>query len=1003
MKNALMLIAFFPGALVGDDDLRVTEVMSESLLGTDWFELTNFSDDLIDLTGWSWNDQTAISGEFSLPHLTLPPGGSLILLNGDTPEEFRNWWDLDPAIAIFSFRGSPERIPRFKATGDTLTLFSPDQILIQSFEIKSHYPGVTQSVLADGAEVPEGFTPIREPVWGYFESRVAGEINGWTAFEFASPGSVEPAKNFPPAFRPQRPFVWHVGQDLGTSQFRIEALDPNPGDSVEISISELPPWLTLVNEEGNRARLVGTPPLDSVGRLTLPRAVTDSHGVANQGFSFFTFDILPIAGPIILNEYNAVGPEEFLGGGAADDPEGDSDPRLGRIAGNGGLWAEFVLTGTITQPHQLDLRGWRFTFSSNRQTISRTLTSHPALAQIPSGTILTFTEDPNTSLTRLNDSSRAHEDGFLWTNLFLYDRAFIKGFSAPWSPPHWEEQLTVQVFDSTGRRVLGPVGESTVLRDPDQDGLFEQSIKVGSDEVFKLEEHPSSLTSAIFSHYDDGETSTFGAPNLWNQGNQSQDFTLYPLPNLPPAISGQPEPRCIRGQYQTTLTISDPEGGTITASLVKSPDFLELTQTAADQIENSLSRPVTPHDSGEHFVTVVADDGQLHFGKNYFTYKLTVANPAPTVIINEVNFVTGPGFLNGGTQDSDLDGPPPAGDSFLGRIQGNGGDWIELAILGDGGPSVVDLSNWKLEIGRNDRGGNFTAETVLRLDIDPRSRGLAAGSLVVIRDRNSPYLPTSPQTNKLATEGWQSILFQSLFRPFPNFDLDAKDTLIRIVNSQGRVEFGPLGETTVSTFSIGNDEILELEAHPSTAISPFDGTTDLNPEGYDDSDSESTFARPNRFLDSTGTLVSQDFSRFILANTSFSEWASGFVPVIEDPSGDRDLDGFTNLQEYLGGSLPTDPTSSPAPPTVDSDTKTASFEIRVNDPTIEHRVEYSSDLVNWRSDLLMITDTPSPKGPAFRLRTAVWSPTGDPFDDPRVFDFQRKRYFRLVSELETAD
>ena len=65
---------------------------------------------------------------------------------------------------------------------------------------------------------------------------------------------------------------------------------------------------------------------------------------------------------------------------------------------------------------------------------------------------------------------------------------------------------------------------------------------------------------------------------------------------------------------------------------------------------------------------------------------------AAPLIVNEFNAVGGSQYLDGGTATMDGAGNTEnlPEDTYFGRIQGNGGDWIELAVIGDHLRSMVN-------------------------------------------------------------------------------------------------------------------------------------------------------------------------------------------------------------------------------------------------------------------------------------------------------------------------
>ncbi|MCC6485220.1 MAG: PEP-CTERM sorting domain-containing protein [Armatimonadetes bacterium] len=193
-----------------------------------------------------------------------------------------------------------------------------------------------------------------------------------------------------------------------------------------------------------------------------------------------------LGAPMILNEYNAVKDANFLKNSA-------SDPYFGQVAGNGGDWMELVVISDM-----LDVRGWQIeTNQAGSLDALITLPSDPVFAALRSGTILTIAELVPTDLSY----NPAANDW--WIN---YQASFSAGDST-----HSNFQVTIR--DASSQVVFGPAGEG-----------INPASGIGSDEVFKLEENPSALITPL-SNYNDGSSSTFGAPNVWSKGTITQDFS----------------------------------------------------------------------------------------------------------------------------------------------------------------------------------------------------------------------------------------------------------------------------------------------------------------------------------------------------------------------------------------------------------------------------------------------------------------------------------------------
>jgi len=213
------------------------------------------------------------------------------------------------------------------------------------------------------------------------------------------------------------------------------------------------------------------------------------------------------AAPLILNEYNGVASTRFLNGGtAALDEEGGqaADTHFGRIVGNGGDWFELVVIAET-----LDVRGWQIAIDDNLGTTVATLTfsQHAALSALKAGTIITIAED------QPEDASYDPQSGDWWLEL----QAGAGGSGTYVSATAFDvsnDDTVFEIRDANGAPVFGPTGE----------GVGAPS-GINNREMAKLEADPSALVTATSSDYNDGTSSTYGAPNAWSGGTQNQDFT----------------------------------------------------------------------------------------------------------------------------------------------------------------------------------------------------------------------------------------------------------------------------------------------------------------------------------------------------------------------------------------------------------------------------------------------------------------------------------------------
>jgi len=101
------------GAQIAQAQLAITEIhSSESTNGTpaihaDWWELTNFGGQAVDLSGFRFNDATGglAAGSITLPSLVLAPGESMIFVEAIEADAFRQWWgaSLSPSVQVLTY------------------------------------------------------------------------------------------------------------------------------------------------------------------------------------------------------------------------------------------------------------------------------------------------------------------------------------------------------------------------------------------------------------------------------------------------------------------------------------------------------------------------------------------------------------------------------------------------------------------------------------------------------------------------------------------------------------------------------------------------------------------------------------------------------------------------------------------------------------------------------------------------------------------------------------
>ena len=122
-------VVLSPG--VTSADVTITEVSSSNNFGEDWFEVTNLTDAVVDLTGFYWDDNGPMGNDGAeFLEVELQPGESLIVLEGgaDAADAFRELFGLDSSVQILTEEDvtGPDTFSGLSSNGDEITLFDTD-------------------------------------------------------------------------------------------------------------------------------------------------------------------------------------------------------------------------------------------------------------------------------------------------------------------------------------------------------------------------------------------------------------------------------------------------------------------------------------------------------------------------------------------------------------------------------------------------------------------------------------------------------------------------------------------------------------------------------------------------------------------------------------------------------------------------------------------------------------------------------------------------------------
>jgi hypothetical protein len=495
-----------------------------------------------------------------------------------------------------------------------------------------------------------------------------------------------------------------------------------------------------------------------------------------------------------------------------------------------GDWWELTNAGTTA----VDLTGYKWDDTPTPLT--------PTVSYFPPGVIL----QPGESIIILEEPS---------TNVTTWKNA-------------WGLAAETRVMNRTPFTNMGGEGFSGLSLNGDEVNLYNQSgtvvahVSFGASVAGKSQAFQRDGTPILGQHSVAGKNgaivSNLTPSDTGSPGDAGLHFTSAPVAY---ALSN----------YTYAITAENSGSTEPVISATALPSFLTLTPTAAGTATLASNRPLALADAGSHNIQITATSDVKSTIQEYV---LTVLNPVAPIVLNEYNAVSPANFLNGGILQADEDGGTASSDTHFGRIAGNGGQWVEFVVIGDGGKTPVDMRGWAIEIGTNN-GSGFIARNKIVLSNHANWQTVPTGTILTFIDRNTAQgglnsgfalRDRSPTVGDIWTNIWMGdttyLTYTSLAVNGYNLIsgivsgivIDNDATQFRVKNNSGAMVFGPAGEGVAPPTGTNSKEVFELEAHPVPTISPLVASTSTG-FGYDDGASESTFGHPNNWLNGTTPLT----------------------------------------------------------------------------------------------------------------------------------------------------
>src|SRR2546422_7472565 len=190
-KSITAALAATMFARVASAQRAITEVMSSAstnlgptlvVQASDFWELTNFGTNPVDLRGYKWNDNAGgllAADPLPFPGLSIGPGESIIFMESNSialtsPDQFRTSWNLPATQKVVLYIGNG-----LSSSGDGVRVWDGADQLVDT---------------VDFASADRGRSFVYDPLTGVFglnsTNGVAGAFKASTADDVGSPGTT---------------------------------------------------------------------------------------------------------------------------------------------------------------------------------------------------------------------------------------------------------------------------------------------------------------------------------------------------------------------------------------------------------------------------------------------------------------------------------------------------------------------------------------------------------------------------------------------------------------------------------------------------------------------------------------------------------------------------------------------------------------------------------------------------------------------------------------------
>jgi predicted extracellular nuclease len=189
MRTILAVAAAAFVAQSADAGIRISEWMYQGANG-EFIEIVNIGSTPVDLTGWSFDDDSRSAGTVDLSSLgTLAPGQAAVITEA-TDAAFRAAWGLSAGVKVFAENGTN------LGRADEINIYDASDTLVDRLTYgDQNFAGTVRTQNKSGWNSPVGTTPWGNVTPSWVLSAPGDAQGSWTSTggDVASPGTYVPA------------------------------------------------------------------------------------------------------------------------------------------------------------------------------------------------------------------------------------------------------------------------------------------------------------------------------------------------------------------------------------------------------------------------------------------------------------------------------------------------------------------------------------------------------------------------------------------------------------------------------------------------------------------------------------------------------------------------------------------------------------------------------------------------------------------------------------------